>query len=111
MRSSGVTTMLTVVGVSAVCCILSAGTTRAHGDTMNGPVVVEARAALEKGDLVPRRGHPHRCYVCRRPSPRRQCAEGRSRGGQARRDPPVIVRQDHKGGVDSNLMRGRPRGV
>jgi hypothetical protein len=33
--------------------LLAAGAARAHCDTMNGPVIPEARAALEKGDVTP----------------------------------------------------------
>jgi hypothetical protein len=37
----------------AVGFVLLASTARAHCDTMNGPVIPEARAALEKGDVTP----------------------------------------------------------
>jgi hypothetical protein len=33
--------------------LLAAGTARAHCDTTSGPVIPEARAALEKGDVTP----------------------------------------------------------
>lgn len=33
--------------------LLTGGTVRAHCDTMNGPVIPEAKAALEKGDVTP----------------------------------------------------------
>lgn len=42
------TTMVTVG-----CCILLAGTARAHCDTTGGPVIPEAKAALEKDDVTP----------------------------------------------------------
>jgi hypothetical protein len=42
---------------SAFVCLaaaaLAAGTAGAHCDTMNGPLVPEAQAALEKGDIAP----------------------------------------------------------
>lgn len=39
-------------GVVGLCVILP-GVAQAHCDTMNGPVVTEAKAALEKGDVAP----------------------------------------------------------
>jgi hypothetical protein len=43
-----------MVTVACVCfSLLSAGTARAHCDSMSGPVVTEARAALQKGDVTP----------------------------------------------------------
>ncbi len=38
--------------VLAACCMLLARTARAHCDTTGGPVILEAKAALEKGDVT-----------------------------------------------------------
>lgn len=42
-----------VVVAAAVCAILFARPARAHCDTADGPVVADAKAALEKGDVTP----------------------------------------------------------
>jgi len=44
---------LAVAGVLMGLAILAPSTGWAHCDTMNGPVIPEARAALEKGDVTP----------------------------------------------------------
>ena len=44
-------TMLMAAAVAVGLGLLAASTARAHCDTMNGPVVPEAKAALEKGDV------------------------------------------------------------
>ncbi len=44
---------LVVVALAAGCCILPAGTLWAHCDTTGGPIIPEAKAALEKGDVTP----------------------------------------------------------
>ncbi len=46
-------TMLMAAAVAVGLGLLAASTARAHCDTMNGPVVPEAKAALEKGDVTP----------------------------------------------------------
>lgn len=38
---------------SISCCLLIAGNAQAHCDTFSGPIIPEAQAALEKGDLTP----------------------------------------------------------
>jgi hypothetical protein len=38
---------------AAFFCLLFTGTAMSHCDTMNGPIIPEARAALEKGDVTP----------------------------------------------------------
>ena len=45
--------ILAVATATAGCYLLFAGTARAHCDTMNGPVVTAAKAALEKADVTP----------------------------------------------------------
>ena len=47
------TRLLVTAALSAGCCILLAGMVWAHCDTTGGPVIPEARAALEKGDVTP----------------------------------------------------------
>jgi len=44
---------LVAVTVSVGLGLLAAGAARAHCDTMKGPVIPEAKAALEKGDVTP----------------------------------------------------------
>jgi len=45
--------VLAVVGVALGLGVLAPSTVRAHCDTMNGPLIPEAKAALEKGDVAP----------------------------------------------------------
>jgi hypothetical protein len=45
--------LLATVGVVMGLAVLTPSTVRAHCDTMNGPVIPEAKAALEKGDVTP----------------------------------------------------------
>src|SRR5450759_1441162 len=45
--------MLMAAAVAVGFGLLAADTARAHCDTMNGPVIPEAKAALEKGDVTP----------------------------------------------------------
>lgn len=45
--------ILMVIAVAAGFGLLAAGSARAHCDTTGGPVIPEARAALEKGDVTP----------------------------------------------------------
>ena len=49
----GIRMLLATVGVVTGLAVLMPSTVRAHCDTMNGPVIPEARAALEKGDVTP----------------------------------------------------------
>ncbi|HOW98687.1 MAG TPA: DUF6448 family protein [Kiritimatiellia bacterium] len=44
---------LRAAAVVVVACSLSANLARAHCDTMKGPVIPEAKAALGKGDVTP----------------------------------------------------------
>ncbi|HEY6008282.1 MAG TPA: DUF6448 family protein [Geobacteraceae bacterium] len=44
--------LLTAVALSMAVCVSSAPA-RAHCDTLDGPVVVDAKAALQKGDVTP----------------------------------------------------------
>ncbi len=44
---------LPVIAVVAVFAVLSVPPARAHCDTLDGPVVADARAALAKGDVTP----------------------------------------------------------
>jgi hypothetical protein len=45
--------MLFTIAVAAGFGLLVCGTACAHCDTMGGPVIPEAKAALEKGDVIP----------------------------------------------------------
>ena len=45
--------ILAAAALSAGAFLLSAGTARAHCDTAAGPVIPEAKAALEQGDVTP----------------------------------------------------------
>lgn len=47
------TRTLLAAAVVAGCSLLGTDTARGHCDTMNGPIVPEAKAALEKGDVTP----------------------------------------------------------
>lgn len=49
----GIGMLLATVGVVTGLAVLMPSTVWAHCDTMNGPVIPEARAALEKGDVTP----------------------------------------------------------
>lgn len=49
----GIGMVLGVVGVALGLGVLAPSTVRAHCDTMNGPLIPEAKAALEKGDVAP----------------------------------------------------------
>jgi hypothetical protein len=44
---------LRVVGIALAASLALSGAASAHCDTMDGPVVAAARAALEKGDIAP----------------------------------------------------------
>lgn len=44
---------LTMVGVLTALAFLAPSTAWAHCDTMNGPIIPEVKAALEKGDVTP----------------------------------------------------------
>lgn len=44
---------LAMVGVLTALALFAPSTACAHCDTMNGPVIPEAKAALEKGDVTP----------------------------------------------------------
>ncbi len=50
--TSGVRTLGLVVGMTAVLALIPQGA-RAHCDTLGGPVVAAAKAALEKSDITP----------------------------------------------------------
>lgn len=45
--------MVAVFGIAAVGCLIPVERGRAHCDTLGGPVISEAKAALEKGDVTP----------------------------------------------------------
>jgi len=45
--------MLMAAAVAVGLGLLTAGSARAHCDTLNGPLVPEAKTALEKGDVTP----------------------------------------------------------
>lgn len=49
----GIRMLLTTVGVAAGLAVFAPSPALAHCDTMNGPVIPEAKAALEKGDVTP----------------------------------------------------------
>jgi len=52
MRSAGIIAMTFPLSVISIV-LLYAGMALAHCDTMNGPIIPEAKAALEKGDVTP----------------------------------------------------------
>lgn len=53
MKSTSKTTKNIAAILSMSCCLFFAGNAQAHCDTASGPVIPEARIALEKGDLTP----------------------------------------------------------
>ncbi len=52
-RSSRTITVAAVHILAAILFLSHAGNVFAHCDTMNGPIIPEAKAALEKGDVTP----------------------------------------------------------
>lgn len=53
MKSTSKAKKITAAILSISCGLLLAGNAQAHCDTANGPVIPEAKAALEKADLTP----------------------------------------------------------
>lgn len=52
-RDRRVASLLVVAALSAGCCFLLPRISWAHCDAMGGPVIADARIALEKGDITP----------------------------------------------------------
>ncbi|MEW6200636.1 MAG: DUF6448 family protein, partial [bacterium] len=53
MKARNIFALMVIVVLYSVFLLFSSGSASAHCDTMSGPVITDARAALDKGDITP----------------------------------------------------------